>query len=82
MIIYGRADIARELGVTAPAVSNYIRRFNDWPPATYETPDGVMYWDTQGLVKWRRWSEARKSQVAGLPAGTTVGTKNEHSSQG
>lgn len=57
--IYSRADVARELGVTAPAVSNYIRRFDNTPRAQFRNPDGVTYWSSAGLADWRRWARDR-----------------------
>lgn len=61
-IIYSTADVARLLGVTPSAVSNYIARHDDIPPAPFAAGDGRLFWDKGGMRAWLRWQEHRNTK--------------------
>ncbi len=56
-IIYGASDIAAELGVSRPTVSNYLARNDDTPAPAYVTPGGQRFWNAKGLDAWRIWAK-------------------------
>jgi predicted transcriptional regulator len=41
-ILYTKSDIAEVMGVTTQAVSNYIRRYEDFPGPEYSNSDGSV----------------------------------------
>lgn len=59
--IFGNADIAVALGVSRAAVSNWLSRHTDSVPTHFaETPDGIKYWDLEGLKQWIAWHNGGK----------------------
>lgn len=58
-VIYGAADVAQLLGVSNAAVSNYLKRHTDTPPAAWRTTDGRLYWDQTGMRQWLAWQTDR-----------------------
>lgn len=73
--IYSAADVARLLGVTTAAVSNYLGRHTDTPAPTYVNTAGRLYWDRAGMSAWLAWQSNRRA--ASRPRGT-----EHHGTQG
>lgn len=61
-IIYGVTDVASELGLSTPAVSNHLARHDDTPVPAYETPRGQKFWTASGMNAWRRWYDERNDR--------------------
>lgn len=61
VVLYGYADIARALGVTRSAVTQWHTRDNVEPPPAphYVTTNGSPYWES--LEEWHQWNERRLS---------------------
>jgi hypothetical protein len=77
--IYSCADVAELLRVTRAAVTNYRMRYDDTPTPTYETTNGYVYWNADGMREWLRWHkrfdkspqtdlDARAAAIASLRA--------------
>lgn len=57
--IYGASDIAGILEVSKPVFSNWLSRIDGTPPPTYITPNGKLFWDSDGLASWWTWRNER-----------------------
>lgn len=51
----GQTTIARHLGVTGPAVSNWLAREYCGPPQPDAVVDDVPIWLEDRLPEWKRW---------------------------
>ena len=58
--IYSLADVAAVLGVTRPAVSNWIKRYDNTPTPELMTTDGRVFWYT--LIDWHAWFSRQQEQ--------------------
>lgn len=60
--VYGTADVAKALGVSRPAVTNWRARGLEIPPPDHVTVDGRAFW--YDLAPWHEWHAARARAAA------------------
>lgn len=75
-ILFTKSDIAEVMGVTVQAVSNYIRRYEDFPAPQYSNLDGsVCLYTAEDLKKIYSFLTAKFAE-ANVRLNDKLGTNN------